>query len=286
MTALSAPTFTLINALVTFGKGVLLPSADVYSDIALSAKLLQKSCADYKNNQYLHCYHPDYQQFIERKVRIQNLFGWIMWIPIIINLLFTIPHYLRVEKTWKQRLLTFPLLLCLCWPQYRNIRVLWFAYVRCNIVECLAEKLDLEQNVSNLGKKLSNRISKKLSCHIVPFSEPFLEATPQVYITLILLGQDALDGPVPQLWTSLAFSIISATFGIAKLLKNGPIKMVRKDGKIGGYGTPGFILLMLIVAGNMVGKDFWMEIVLNSTKSTAAWIWALTCLLPQVLLVK
>ena len=62
--------------------------------------------------------------------------------------------------------------------------------------------------------------------------------------------------------------------------------MVRKDGKIGGYGTPGFILLMLIVAGNMVGKDFWMEIVLNSTKSTAAWIWALTCLLPQVLLVK
>ena len=160
MTALSAPTFTPINALVTFGKGVLLPSADVYSDIALSAKLLQKSCADYKNNQYLHCYHPDYQQFIERKVRIQNLFGWIMWIPIIINLLFTIPHYLRVEKTWKQRLLTFPFLLCQCWPKYRSMRVLWFAYGPKNIAKCLAEKLDLEQNVSNLGKKLSNWISK------------------------------------------------------------------------------------------------------------------------------
>ena len=160
MTAFSAPTFTHFDALVTFGKGVLLPSADVYSDIALSAKLLQKSCADYKNNQYLHCYHPDYQQFIERKVRIQNLFGWIMWIPIIINLLFTIPHYLRVEKTWKQRLLTFPLLLCQCWPQYRSIRVLWFAYGPKNIAKCLAEKLDLEQNVSNLGKKLSNWISK------------------------------------------------------------------------------------------------------------------------------
>ena len=176
MTALSAPTFTLINALVTFGKGVLLPSADVYSDIALSAKLLQKSCADYKNNQYLHCYHPDYQQFIERKVRIQNLFGWIMWIPISINLLFTIPHYLRVEKTCKQRLLAFPFLICLCWPQYRSMRVLWLRYVRHNIAKCLAEKLELEQNVSNLGKKLiyMNSLKKQLSCQTIIFSEPFM----------------------------------------------------------------------------------------------------------------
>ena len=33
-----------------------------------------------------------------------------------------------------------------------------------------------------------------MSCKIVPFSEPFLEATPQVHITLMLLGQNVLGG--------------------------------------------------------------------------------------------
>ena len=158
MTAYSAPTFTHFDALVTFGTGVLLPSGDVYSDIALSVKLLNKSCDDEYYSKYYT--NPCSETWVERKVAIQNLFGWIIWIPIIINLLFTIPHYLRVEKTWKQRLLTFPFLLCQCWPQYRSIRVLWFAYGPKNIAKCLAEKLDLEQNVSNLGKKLSNWISK------------------------------------------------------------------------------------------------------------------------------
>merc|ERR1711860_330072 len=127
-------------------------------------------------------------------------------------------------------------LLCQCWPQYRSFRVLWFAYGPKNIAKCLAEKLDLEQNLANL--------------------EPFLEATPQVHITLMLVGQFVFgDKPYdPLVWTTFAISIFSASFGIAKLLKNGPIKMVRKDGKIGGYGTPGFILAMVVVALNMVGK--------------------------------
>ena len=134
MTALSVPTFSHFDALVTFATGVGLPSVDVYSDIGLSGKLL--------NSRGNHA-------------QVENLFGWIMLIPITINLLFTIPHFLRVEKTWKQRLLTFPFLICLCWPQYRSLRILYFAYVPKNIAKCLAEKLDLEESVSNLGKKLS-----------------------------------------------------------------------------------------------------------------------------------
>ena len=87
--------------------------------------------------------------------------------------------------------------------------------------------------------------------------------------------------------TSFAISIISAAFGIAKLLKNGPIKMVRKDGKIGGYGTPGFFLLFVVVASNMIGKANWMyEGTWKWDKVTVVWIWALTCILPQLLLVK
>ena len=104
----------------------------------------------------------------------------------------------------------------------------------------------------------------------------------------MLIGQEYFKEADSLLWTSFSISIISAAFGIAKLLKNGPIKLVRKDGKIGGYGTPGFVLLMVVVAFNMIGKATWMVFVFEGPgdRVTAVWIWALTCILPQLLLVK
>ena len=286
MTALSAPTFTHMDALVTFATGILLPSSDVVSDIGLSIKLLNTTCYERfdncNKNSVMYSYYKS-------EIEIQHLFGWIIWIPIIINLLFTFPHFLRVEKTWKQRLLTFPFLICQCWSQYRSLRVLWFAYVPSNITKCLAEKQDLEQTVYNLGKKqkLAN-LNYKVN---VSFLEPFLEAAPQVHITFILLGKDGFWYADPLLKTSFAISIFASVFGIAKLLKNGSIKMVRKNGKVGGYGTPGFILLMVIVACNMLGKAIWIALAFNEevfdTYNTfkMVWIWALACLMPQFLLV-
>ena len=153
MTALSTPTFAHIDALITFGTGVLLPSGDVYSDIALSMNLLNKSCADY-DNQEKNC---NTSPVPKGNIEFQHRIGWMIWIPIVINLLFTIPHFLRVEKTAKQRFLTLPFLICQRWPQYRSLRVLWFAYVPHNIAKCLTEKAELEQNVCNLGKKLTNK---------------------------------------------------------------------------------------------------------------------------------
>ena len=104
----------------------------------------------------------------------------------------------------------------------------------------------------------------------------------------MLLGLQEFYEVDPLVWTSFAISILSAAFGIAKLLKNGPIKLVRKDGKIGGYGTPGFILLMFVVAFNMIGKATWMALDFTGSVEnvTVVWIWALTCILPQLVLVK
>ena len=100
----------------------------------------------------------------------------------------------------------------------------------------------------------------------------------------------------PLLWTSFGISIFSAAFGIAKLLKNGPIKLIKKNGKIAGYGSPGFILLMVIVAGNMIEKATWMVFGFQDSAvsgnsfhsenySNIVWIWAYTSILPQLLLV-
>ena len=90
--AASVPTFTHTDALVTFGTGVLLPSGDVYSDIALSFQLLNTSCEDYKKWEDYNCNYTDRQVEVFIDIEFQNLLGWIMWIPISINLLFTI-HY-------------------------------------------------------------------------------------------------------------------------------------------------------------------------------------------------
>ena len=117
-----------------------------------------------------------------------------------------------------------------------------------------------------------------------------MEAAPQVHITLILLGKDGFWYADPLLKTSFAISIFASVFGIAKLLKNGPIKLVRKDGKIGGYGTPGFILLMIVVAFHMIGKAMWMAWEFGGLGKKVSvivvWMWALTCILPQLVLVK
>ena len=114
-----------------------------------------------------------------------------------------------------------------------------------------------------------------------------MESTPQVHLTLILIGQYVLPNQhSPTLNTSFAISIFSATFGMAKLLKNGPIKALRKNCKIVGYGQPGFILIMVIVAGNMIGKGVWLGHGFNADdKIDIMWIWALACILPQILLV-
>ena len=116
-------------------------------------------------------------------------------------------------------------------------------------------------------------------------------------MTLILMGQTGLDDVDVLVWASFSISVAASAFGIAKLLKNGPIRLVRKDGKIGGYGTPGFILVMFIVAGNMLGKGTWLAITCNSIdelyelddgqddKFIYILIWVLSCFLPQFLLV-
>ena len=108
-----------------------------------------------------------------------------------------------------------------------------------------------------------------------------MEAIPQVHIIIILFGllEDEFDLVAI---TSLVSSILSSTYGIAKLLKNGPIKLIKKDG-----GKGGFVLILALVLGNMAGKVGWTSVASSprsAQKTDVIWIWTLTCLLPQILL--
>ena len=69
------------------------------------------------------------------------LLGWIM----------TIPHFLRVEKGWKRRLLRLPLLLLLCWPQFKACEVIYLGFGE-DSERFETELAILEQELSHIGK--------------------------------------------------------------------------------------------------------------------------------------
>ena len=130
------------EALILLATGVILPSFDIYSDIALSYSLISGTYCD--NSECPK--HPNY--------------GAIMFIPIIMANLFTIPHWLKRENTWKKRLLTLPLFLGQFWPQYQALKVFWL--IKNKDLKWRKKKEELDREIGSI--------------------EPFLESLPQVNI--------------------------------------------------------------------------------------------------------
>ena len=105
--------------------GILLPSFDVYSDIAFSISLFFGS-------------HDEGQ-----------LLGSIFLIPIALTTFLTIPKWWKREKTLKQKLYTFPLLIGQLWPQWETlkvVRMIWNSKPQWR-----EEKKKMEVEVSSLG---------------------------------------------------------------------------------------------------------------------------------------
>ena len=94
----------------------------------------------------------------ERRLRngnsTNNLYAvaYAMAFFVVLSWIMTIPHYLRVEKTWRQRLKALPFLMVSSWPQYRGFRLLWLAYIAKNEVKFREEKKEFELNLSHIGK--------------------------------------------------------------------------------------------------------------------------------------
>ena len=80
-----------VAVLVIFG--IILPTADVYSDISFALKLCWLG-------------HPKY--------------ACSMLAPVILSFLFMIVHWLRMESTMKKRLISLPFLIFQIWPQVQT----------------------------------------------------------------------------------------------------------------------------------------------------------------------
>ena len=137
----SEATFSYTDGFVELAAGVVIPTFDIYSDVSLIALLLSIV--------------PSTSAGSLRELQLLvDTFGKLMIIPLILSTLFILPHWLACEETLKRRLVTFPLVLLQLYPQYRSLRVLWWAFFRKNQSQCLKEKRYNDCSISYLGKSL------------------------------------------------------------------------------------------------------------------------------------
>ena len=141
----SEATFSYTDGLVELGAGVVLPTFDVYSDVSLIVLLLSIVPPNDIGN------YSDYRFQIKS---MEISFGKIMTIPLILSTIFILPHWLKFEKSFKNRLMTLPLVLLQLYPQYRSMRVICWAFIKKNTSQCLKEKHDNDCSLSYVGKLL------------------------------------------------------------------------------------------------------------------------------------
>merc|ERR1711971_886336 len=130
--------------------GILLPTFDTYSDGYFSYSLISGTYCESSNCTK----HP--------------IYGSVMLIPVLLAMLFTIPHWWRRGKGWN-RLYTLPLLIFQVWPQWQVIKVL--KLMKDGKSHWRTEKEKLEKEIGSL--------------------EPFLESLPQVHLIMAIV----LRGP-------------------------------------------------------------------------------------------
>ena len=123
----------LTCAIMLIAFGICLPSLDTYSDLSFAIKLITGT------------YEPYWG-----KAEPQPTYGSVMLIPILITTLFSLPHWLKRENTWKKRLFTFPLFIIQFWPQWQVFKILKLMWERST--KWKSEKEKMEKEVSSLGK--------------------------------------------------------------------------------------------------------------------------------------
>ena len=129
------------------------------------------------------------------------------------------------------------------------------------------------------------------SSNIFYFSEPYLESIPQFHIVLCLILTNTSKGPTPQsVFISLALSIFSGGFGIAKSMKTGPFKMVPiTGGFLDGFVSLSFPAVMFSVIATFVGKGFMLPVVADGGGGGLIFskvaMWMALNLLPQFIYV-
>ena len=192
-----------------------------------------------------------------------------MSIPVLLQFLFTIQKWVRLEKS-KSKKLSWLLLLLQFWPQWRAIRAI---------------NLDFKNDKKAHAKK------KELMREVTT-TEPYLEAWPSIiimtviYVSTLYVGvpfgypdqdwwcekhPDQMNrcavfggfGGVPWFFTTYVISIITGSLGITKFLQVGPFSLLSNEGALGGICKWRFFLAYLAVMFSIVTKGFLIGIFIS-----------------------
>ena len=129
------------DVLLIVATKIILPTMDIITDIIAIHTVLTFIDPEYE---------PGYEH-VDKLYSYFYLIGYLMIFFFILSFLTTIPAYWRVEKSKTQKLIALPFLLLCSWPQYRGLRLLWWAYVG-NTDKLSYENILFEQDLSHIGE--------------------------------------------------------------------------------------------------------------------------------------
>ena len=96
----------------------------------------------------------------------------------------------------------------------------------------------------------------------------------------------------PLFFVGFTSSVLSASLGMTRLLLNGPSKLVKKQGHLGGYAQVGFTLVMFLIMFVLVAKALWLAFSTFSQRGGPehadplyGLVWIGVSLAPQLILV-
>ena len=132
------------------------------------------------------------------------------------------------------------------------------------------------------------------------FAEPFVESIPQLHFTMIVITNvllttmnSSIDTSTPSFWFAFITSIVSGTFGLSKIIRNGPAKFMSKSRTIKPLiKVKGQFLLLLTIILSIIGKASWLGIAMSfyinynfGTIPEIVFTWMSFSLLPHFLFV-
>ena len=133
---------SLVGTLLLLATGVFLPTADVYSDLNFTMRLF------FAGNYYNYELNGDK---CKTPVPAHPKFGSAMLAPFLLSCLFVTIQWFRTERGLKQKLKTLPLLICQVYPQWRALRVLYYAKWKRDI-QWQRMKEEWETGISHIGE--------------------------------------------------------------------------------------------------------------------------------------
>ena len=147
-----------VAALIVLATGVFLPTFDVYSDLFFTSKLF---AGNYYNNQRecTYSFSERWERWerscvwheCESPVPSHPKFGSAMLTPFLLSWLFVTIQWFKTERGLRQKLKTLPLLIFQVYPQWRALRVLFYAkWKRDNRWQRMKE--EWETGITHLGK--------------------------------------------------------------------------------------------------------------------------------------